>query len=109
MAPLTAAVIDHCARLRTAVADLVARAPQEPELVGATAYAFLQWLGLIAGGWQLALAAERAAREPDAGVARAMGDIARLYAAHVLPRAHGHEAIVKAGAEAVTQASIADL
>ena len=109
LAPLTAAVIDHCARLRTAVADLVARAPQEPELVGAIAYSFLQWLGLVAGGWQLALAAERAAREHDAGVTRAMTDVARFYAAHVMPRAHGYEAIVRAGAPAVSQASIADL
>ena len=109
LAPLTCAVIDQCARLRTAAGEFVARAPQEPELVGATAYAFLNWLGLVAGGWQLALAADRAGREADAGVARAMEDVARFYAAHVLPRAQAHEAIVRAGAPAVTQASMADL
>ena len=109
LAPLTFAVIDQCARLRTAAAELIACAPEEPELVGATAYAFLNWLGLVAGGWQLALTADRAAREADTGVARAMEDVARFYAAQVLPRAQAHEAIVRAGAPAVTQASLADL
>ena len=109
LAPLTFAVIDQCARLRTAAAELIACAPGEPERVGATAYAFLNWLGLVAGGWQLALGAVRATREADPGVARAMEDVARFYAAHILPRAQAHEAIVRAGALAVTQASMADL
>jgi len=106
---LGAAVVEQCARLRTAAAALIARSPQEAELVGATAYAFLHWLGLVAGGWQLALAADRAARDADAGVARAMNDIAGFYAAHILPRAVALEAIVRAGATAVAQASVADL
>ena len=109
LAPLIFAIVDNCARLRTAAGELIARVPEEPELVGATAYAFLNWLGLVAGGWQLALAADRAAREADAGVARAMADVARFYAAHVLPRTLAHEAIVRAGTTAVTHASIADL
>ena len=108
-AALRTVVTDQCARIRTAITALIARSPHDPELVGATAYAFLHWLGLVAGGWQLALAADRAAKETDTGVARGMSDLARFYATHILPRTHAHEAIVNAGMTAVTQASIADI
>jgi alkylation response protein AidB-like acyl-CoA dehydrogenase len=103
LARLQSGLLDGCARLREATTQLIARSSREPELVGATAYHFLHWLGLLAGGWQLALAAKRARSELSAGNAQALGDLACFYGAHVLPRAGAHEAIVRHGAEAVVQ------
>jgi len=109
-ARLRTGVIENCARLKSAVAELIDRAALESEQVGATAYAFLQWMGVVTGGWQLALAANRAATESsDVGVARAMDDIANFYATHILPRTCAYEAIVREGTAAVSQASMADL
>jgi hypothetical protein len=102
-------LIDGCARLRAATADLIANSAHEPDLIGATAHHFLQWLGLLAGGWQLALVATRAAAESDTAAARATADMAAFYGAHVLPRTLAHEVTVRNGVEAVTKASAADL
>jgi len=74
--------------------------------VGATAQHFLQWLGVLAGGWQLALCASRTA---PAEVVCAVIDCAVFYSAHVLPRIHTHEAAVTFGARPVTAASVGDL
>ncbi len=78
---LQSGLIDGCARLRAATAELIARSPQQPDLVGATACHFLNWLGVLTGGWQLALAATRAAIESDPGTARATADMAAFYCA----------------------------
>jgi hypothetical protein len=109
--PLTlrSGLLDGCARLRAATTELIANSAQQPDLVGATAYHFLQWLGVLAGGWQLALAATRAATESDTGTARATADMAAFYAAHILPRALAHEATVRNGAAPIATASAADL
>jgi 3-(methylthio)propanoyl-CoA dehydrogenase len=109
LALLRFGLMDGCARLREATADLIASFGRDPELVGATAHHFLQWLGILAGGWQLALAATRAPAELDAGTARAVIDVAVFYAAHVLPRASAHEATVRSGAAAIANSSTADL
>jgi len=106
---LRSSLIDGCARLRAATRDLTAGAAREPELIGATAHHFLQWLGILAGGWQLALAATRAAAESDSSVARATADIAAFYGAHILPRTLAHDATIRNGVGAVAQASMADL
>jgi alkylation response protein AidB-like acyl-CoA dehydrogenase len=106
---LRSSLIDGCARLRAATRDLMAGAAREPELIGATAHHFLQWLGILAGGWQLALAATRAAAESDSGVARATADMAAFYGAHILPRTLAHDATIRNGVGAVAQASMADL
>jgi 3-(methylthio)propanoyl-CoA dehydrogenase len=105
---LGSGLLDGCARLRATTADLTANAAREPDLVGATACHFLQWLAVLAGGWQLALTATRAATESDKGVARATADIAAFYGAHILPRYYAHEATVRNGVAAVTTASMAD-
>jgi alkylation response protein AidB-like acyl-CoA dehydrogenase len=105
---LRSGLLDGCARLRTTTADLMANAAHEPDLVGATAHHFLQWLGVLVGGWQLALTATRAAAESDKGVARATADIAAFYGAHILPRYHAHEATVRNGVGVVAKASMAD-
>ena len=108
-ARLRSGVIENCARLASAVAQIIDRSAAEPERVGATAYAFLQWMGDLTGGWQLALAASRAATGPDTGAARALDDIANFYATHILPRTQAYEAIVREGTAAVSQASLSDL
>jgi hypothetical protein len=109
LAHLQTGLLDSCARLRAATAELIAAAPQQPDLVGATAYHFLHWLGVLTGGWQLALAATRAATESDVGTARATADMAAFYATHILPRTLAHEATVRNGVASVVAASAADL
>jgi len=106
---LQSGLLEGCASLRRAAAELVERSVRDPELIGATAYNFLQWLGILAGGWQLALSATRAGAELNPNEARAVVDLAAFYGAHVLPRAPTHEAIVRHGAEAVTRVAITDL
>jgi acyl-CoA dehydrogenase len=105
---LRSGLLDGCARLRATTAGLMANAAHEPDLVGATAHHFLQWLGVLVGGWQLALTATRAAAEPDKGVARATADIAAFYGAHILPRYYAHEATVRNGVGVIAKASMAD-
>jgi alkylation response protein AidB-like acyl-CoA dehydrogenase len=105
---LRSGLLDGCARLRATTAELMANAAHEPDLVGATAYHFLQWLGVLVGGWQLALTATRAAAESDKGVARATADIAAFYGAHILPRYYAHEATLRNGVAVVAKASMAD-
>jgi hypothetical protein len=105
---LRSGLLDGCARLRATTADLMANAAHEPDLVGATAHHFLQWLGVLVGGWQLALTAARAAAESDKGVARATADIAAFYGAHILPRYYAHEATLRNGVAVVAKASMAD-
>ncbi|HUI60900.1 MAG TPA: acyl-CoA dehydrogenase C-terminal domain-containing protein, partial [Steroidobacteraceae bacterium] len=107
---LRVGLIQGCSALRAASDRLVAAAANEPELIGAVAWHFLQWLGVLAGAWQHALSARSAlATRGDAELARAMLDCAVFYSAHVLPRIHTHEAAVTAGAGPVTAADPACL
>ena len=94
-------LVDCCSRLRAATAELIQRSTTEPDLIGAVAHHYLQWVGILAGGWQLALSAATDSRE--------IADIATFYAAHVLPRTLAYEATVRHGAAAVTGASTTDL
>jgi alkylation response protein AidB-like acyl-CoA dehydrogenase len=103
---LCAGLLEGCARLREASAWLLQRQTFEPELVGATAHDFLQWLGVLAGAWQHVVSVLQAA---DGSHAREVHDMAVLYATHVLPRSLTHEAVVREGAGAVTEALITDL
>ena len=109
LAYLQSGLLDGCTALRQAAAEIIERSAREPELIGATAYNFLQWLGILAGGWQLALSATRAGAELNANEARAVVDLAAFYGAHVLPRASVHEAVVRHGAEAVARVATTDL
>jgi 3-(methylthio)propanoyl-CoA dehydrogenase len=106
---LQTALVDGCVRLREAAADLIAKSEHEPALIGATAYNFLHWLGILAGGWQLALSASRSSAELNPSEARALLDLAAFYGTHVLPRTSTHEAIVRNGSNSITHVSIADL
>lgn len=109
LANLRSGLLEGCASMRGAAAVLIERSAREPELIGATAYNFLQWLGILTGGWQLALSATRANSEHNTKEASAVVDLAAFYGAHVLPRASVHEAVVRTGADAVTKAVTADL
>jgi acyl-CoA dehydrogenase len=105
LASLRSGVLDGCARLRSAAAWMIAESAKESTrdsaLVGATAHHVLQWLGVLAGGWQWALFARRGGRS--------IIDTAAFYAAHILPRIYMHEAIVRHGARPVAFPSISDL
>jgi acyl-CoA dehydrogenase len=109
LALLRSELLDGCTRLRGAAAGLIERSASEPDLIGATAHHFLQWVGVLAGGWQWALCARRALSQVDAGAARAVIDTAAFYSAQVLPRMHAHEAAVRQGAGPVTRPAVADL
>jgi hypothetical protein len=95
---LRASLSNECASLRRCVAQLLVAAPTQPELVGSIAYPFLQWLGVVAGAWQWAIAAR--------GGARAALDQAEFYAAHILPRGRAFEVIVAGGADIVGRAKL---
>jgi alkylation response protein AidB-like acyl-CoA dehydrogenase len=103
-------LLGECARLRAASDELRQRLPAEPQLAGCVAYAFLQWLGAVAGGWQWALSALRAL-EPTCSpeLRRPLIDGAKFYAAHVLPRARVAEAIVRSGQAPVLTPQLEDL
>jgi 3-(methylthio)propanoyl-CoA dehydrogenase len=110
LAALASGLAGECARLRAAAADLIKSVPTAPELTGCVAYAFLQWLGLLAGAWQHALAAASALRRDAAdSLARTQLDDARFYALHILPRAHVHAAVVASGTSVIAGIDAAQL
>jgi hypothetical protein len=89
-------------RTNAGCATLIAAAPGDHELVGSVACHFLQWLGTLVGAWQWCLYARTALERPaEDEQARVTLDTAAFYAAHVLPRALMHEAVVNAGSEPV--------
>ena len=91
----------NCARLRESVAKLMRDTQSDAELIGSVAHHFLQWLGVIVGGWQWCLYAASATKNPLDADSHAVIDTAAFYAAHVLPRARMHEAIVAGGSAAL--------
>jgi acyl-CoA dehydrogenase len=105
---LRAGVLGGCERLRAAAGSLIA-ANSDCELIGATAHHFLMWVGVLAGAWQLALAAHSALAGPSSGAARSVIDCSVFYSAHVLPRILAHEATVLAGARPVADAAVEHL
>ncbi|HEU4626409.1 MAG TPA: acyl-CoA dehydrogenase [Steroidobacteraceae bacterium] len=88
---LRSQVLTHCSRIRETAADLARESQTDPDLVGAVAHHFLQWLGVVIGGWQWCLYANEDA------------ETAAFYAAHIMPRALMHEAIVRSGSGAITK------
>jgi 3-(methylthio)propanoyl-CoA dehydrogenase len=97
--PLRAPLLSECARLRERVQVLLRSGSGQKEIVGAIAYPFLQWLGVVAGGWQWAVAAANAATPTTL-------DHAEFYAAHILPRARSFDAIVAGGADIIGRAQL---
>jgi len=104
--PLRAALLGECASLRQWVAQLLGVAATQADLVGAIAYPFLQWLGVVAGAWQWAIAAGAAARDPAGAATRATLDHAEFYAAHILPRARALALIVAGGSDIIGRAQL---
>ena len=85
-------------RLREATQDIIHLAVSDAELIGSVAHHYLQWVGVLVGGWQLALAASANLED------RAVLDVAGFYGAHLMPRALMHEMIVRQGALPITTA-----
>jgi acyl-CoA dehydrogenase len=98
--------IANCSkRLRAATQDVIHLAVADAELIGSIAHHYLQWLGVLIGGWQLALAATRVvSRANEDADARAAVDLAGFYASQIMPRALMHEVIVRQGSVAITSA-----
>ena len=97
-------------RLREATQDVIDLAAEDPELIGSVAHHYLQWVGILLGGWQWALAAGAVADRADSDAeAKATIDTAGFYAAHIMPRALTHEVIVRQGSLPVTGAEIAQI
>jgi 3-(methylthio)propanoyl-CoA dehydrogenase len=88
---LRSQVLTNCTRLRETAADLARQSQSDPDLIGAVAHHFLQWLGVVIGGWQWCL---YASSDPET---------AAFYAAHIMPRTLMHEAIVKSGSGAIAR------
>jgi 3-(methylthio)propanoyl-CoA dehydrogenase len=99
-APLRAPLLNECTALREYVQQLLGAGSAQTQIVGSIAYPFLQWLGVVAGGWQWALAAQ------EAGAARTVLDQAEFYAAHILPRARAFAAIVSGGSDILGRAML---
>lgn len=97
-------------RMREATQDIIHLAVADAELIGSVAHHYLQWLGVLVGGWQVALAANAAlARSKDDPEARSAVDLAGFYGSHLMPRALMHEMIVRQGSVPVTAPNIAQI
>jgi hypothetical protein len=103
IAPPLQAAVDALAEATTFVASTYAA---DPRRASAGAVPFMQLFGLVAGGWQMARAAQVAVRELAAGHAeapfyRAKLATVRFYTDHLLAAAPGLASTVVHGAEAV--------
>jgi 3-(methylthio)propanoyl-CoA dehydrogenase len=90
-------------RLREATQDIIHLAVSDVELIGSVAHHYLQWLGVLVGGWQHALAANRNLQD------RATMDVAGFYASHIMPRALMHEMVVRQGSLPITGAKPSEI
>jgi alkylation response protein AidB-like acyl-CoA dehydrogenase len=105
--PLRAPLLEECAALRNFVRQLLGAGAAQAERVGSIAYPFLQWLGVVAGGWQWALAASAASEgDPHGAATRSTLDHAEFYAAHILPRARSFAAIASGGSDIINRAHL---
>jgi acyl-CoA dehydrogenase len=104
LSAVAARLRDGVAALDQAVQFILATYPADVRRASVGAVPFLELLGVVAGGWQMAraaLAAHRhlAAGRGEAGFLRAKLATARFYADHVLVRAGGLSRTVVSGAE----------
>ena len=106
---LRGGLLESCARLRATSADLVSKCPSDSQLLGAVAYEFLTWLGVLCGGWQWALAAKDCLDRGESADARGVIATAAFYGDRVLPRVRTYDAAVAHGGRAVTAVPIAEL
>jgi 3-(methylthio)propanoyl-CoA dehydrogenase len=98
---LRSGLLESCAELRTAAARIVADSPADPQLIGAVAYEFLSWLGVLAGGWQWALSAAAALERSGSVESQGIIATASFYAARILPRARAYAAAIARGSQPV--------
>jgi acyl-CoA dehydrogenase len=97
-------------RLREATQDIVHLAVTDAELIGSVAHHYLQWVGVLIGGWHWAQAASRAVGQAQTDAnARATVATAGFYASHIMPRALMHEVIVRQGSLPITAATISGI
>ena len=111
---LRTGLLEGCASLRATVTDLISRSASDPQLVGAVAYEFLTWLGVLGGGWQWALAAKEAleraaAAGPPSEDASATIATAAFYAARILPRIRAYRTAVSSGSQPVVALPVSAL
>jgi hypothetical protein len=105
--PLRTGLLSECISLRACVQHLLGAGSAQSGLVASIAYPFLQWLGVVAGGWQWALAAHSAGlRDAGSAATCATLDHAEFYAAHVLPRARSFAAAVSGGSDIIGRAQL---
>jgi alkylation response protein AidB-like acyl-CoA dehydrogenase len=104
LASLRSQMLEGSPRLRAAAAQIIRDAPSDPELIGAVAYHFLLWLGVLIGGWQWTLLAAGALADKREASFTSTLDTAAFYASHILPRTRVHEAVVSSGSSAVAAA-----
>jgi hypothetical protein len=88
--------------------DVMGRARQDPNEIGAAAVDYLRLFGLVATGWmwlRMAAVARRrlAAGEGDASFLEAKVRTARFYAAKLLPQARMLQAVIASGAAPVME------
>ncbi|MBM3103951.1 acyl-CoA dehydrogenase [Pseudomonas sp. V1] len=94
--------------LNTSVEFIVGHYTSQPARVAAGAVPFLELLGLVAGGWQMArsaLAAQRQLKAGDNDQAFYRGKLltARFYADHLLPQVESLSRVVVQGGDALLQ------
>jgi hypothetical protein len=90
--------------LHATTTDVMSRARQNPNEIGAAAVDYLRLFGLVATGWMWLRMAETARRqlaagEGDAPFLEAKVTTARFYAERLLPQARSLQATIAAGAE----------
>jgi hypothetical protein len=95
--------------LRAAAAGIVADSAADPQLIGAVAYEFLSWLGVLAGGWQWALSAAEALERSGSVESQGIIATAAFYAARILPRGRTYAAAVAHGSQPVEAVPTSEL
>ncbi len=109
LAGLQSALLADCLTLRDATASVIEKCVTDPQLIGAIAYDFLTWLGVLIGGWQWALSATQTVAHADDPQAGSIIELAVFYAARILPRTRTARAAVSSGSLPITSIPIAEL
>lgn len=96
------ALADGITGLATSVDWVLENAAQDPAVAGSIAVSLLMQTGIVAGGWQMARAADAAVTAladaaPDAAFFRAKLATAQFYAQHVMPQADAHARTLRTG------------
>ncbi len=111
LAGLRTGLLEGCVALRDAASDIIAKSSTDRDLIGAVAYDFLSWLGVLTGAWQWAVSAAdsltRGAGSKEAGPG--ILESAAFYAARILPRSRTYEAGVRHGSGPIVALPAADL